>query len=522
MRMLVEFDDVADVWRFRRRELIDGAPVAAVLHGVAWTVATGDPTQPVEVEISASPSAFTRAATAILLGQEAAGVLDQDPPAPTADGTTLVGEVELDDDGLLRRGAMGLLALALTVPDDQPLRALDTAALLRRAHLDGLPITIGDRVEVAALPTAEDLADDADEALDLLPDAVRQALESPADRDPAAWSAARAAVSDAGAYVAATTGDLLADQDATSEFESIARRWDGGVGVGLGDQDRGPTWLGDETGVPDEEPQPVRALLADPLIRGVVSLQAQAAGGTLEVALRFRPGYEPLHVRVIGPGARELAGGPLEAATDQPLVVAASFAVEASLVERVEVVRDLDAPVPSLDGAVAADRSAWVGEAERVLAQVVLLDQGPDGDGERRRAAQGLVDELAASLAELGLHPRTLAATAALARPSDAIRAVLANSAEVVLRDLRAVVDPAERAMRADSTASLLDGCVLPWGQALLAEIRMIEAGARVAGGYGTPAQAADLAAAAYAAAGDDDGHRQARDLAAQLREGRP
>ena len=314
-------------------------------------------------------------------------------------------DVELDPDGGRRRGAMGRLALATAIRpgngDFCPARTLDVAALSHQAGLDALDVP---------LPGHDDLADSAMEALDLLPDVVKNYLLGP---PPAlielGWLTARQGLVDLIAFVRRSTEALLGDidvhevaaqllRDLEAPFadahipEELLSRTGREMAERLGDS--GPKLITPEV------------LVVTSSVRGLLDTQASFdSDGRLAVSVSYRSSLEPprLFARVVAPARdRLLAVEPMSAVSPEEgsRRLIARFDLGGEQPGVVEVLLDPDQPVVGLGSARSLNASARMMEAYR------QLQQRSGGQGDRSSAASGARDEATAVAPRTSSTPR--------------------------------------------------------------------------------------------------------------------
>lgn len=480
------FDADDAVWRFEvagpAEPTVADALVAVTLPGLRWVVPVLRCAEPHEVEVGASPSPWAREAVRTLLGEEAAQLLDG-----PASGDEAVLEVAVDAslDAASRRAALGMVAVSLAGRPRGPLQALDVAALLQRAGL----------ASPALLPPgAADLADDAVEALDIVPQVALDALASTDEPDRnVGWTVARAGVADARRFVLAA-GEVPLDLDVDQEFEALVADMAADLLADAAAGDGRPLKMGGELGPRFRGGVPPRALpvyVVDPAIRGLTGRTASydAASGVVRVVVSIRglalhPAAPQIVARVIAEESREvIASQALEVDATQvggPRLVARFELAADARPARVELVVDPRQPVVDLAGSRRLDACYLQGEAISNLVQLGCLqnDEVQDHiDLRERLAAELLRDRFADVLDGRDLDVFPL--------PSSGLLAVLGDLSEPIVAALRAVENPAERAAQAHNLALMVTEALATWGQGLAGDVAMIEAEARFeADGY--------------------------------------
>lgn len=484
--MTVRFDPDHDSWVFAAGVGGPGASVAVAFGGLRWVVPNLSCAAPTEVEIDASLPRWALAAVRHLLGVAAADAIEGDRGGPDR-------AIELDDDldVLARRAAMGMLAVAAAQPAGSALRPLDLAALVQRAGLAGLS---------APFPGLDQLADDAAEALEVLPPVVLEALVSDAGlprpgHGAVGWGVASAGVADAGRLIYRATGDLPVGVDVGDVFAALTDGLAAQLFGDVADAPKVPVLMGGEFrtrtpafrgGPRPAAPRALEALIVDMSIRGVMGAVAFFDPGSRAVSvtlttrsMALHPASPPLLVRVIAqqtgavqecvplqPDRSPDAGGRLLARITMPADVEPA---------RVEVVLHEDQPWLELAPARQLHRTSELLEGERVLRQSTALLGDARATVRSRRESiaaailQGPLAELAGS-PELDVFPL----------PSDGLLVVLGDLADEVKAGLEAIERPAERAAAARNTARLGAWSVVPWVHRLIGDLAMIEARACV------------------------------------------
>lgn len=535
--LVAVYDDDDRTWRFAPRE--PGpvyAPVAVKLGGLRWEVDAAAPERPLSVSVDLPAPPFAVAAVGALVGPEAEALLagpgSGDPVVPLAPAAAD------------RRAALGRLAVATLLRPNaggfRPARALDTVVLLHRAGLDALS---------EPLPGHDELADEALELLDALPEVVRSALAGPAPEAGSPRLAVQRGLVDLMAFVRRSEEALLADVDVDEAFAALlgqvavdlevaSLEHDLVLGVPIDAAElleaelvgAAPRYRARGAGIAPE------VLVGTTAIRGILATASEVLpDGRIRVEVTLRSGRPPsdVHARVISPARDQVvASARFEPSADRLQVLEATIDVAERAYGVVEVVLDVGQPVVSLVSARRADANARIVEAYRQLQQRGALSGDGTGTGRTARedsaaAAQVLLTGAIASMTGIGLDRvpsiDSLLPPTVEPFPSDGLSLVLHEVADELVEQVSALASPAVRAAEAQNAALLVADVDAPWLDRLVGRLRMVEVAARRTLGpehHDGALVAAQLAADAFGRAGDDARRSEATGQVAQLEAG--
>ncbi len=512
-------DDDEPGWHFTVAEADAPAAVSAVVSvvvgGLRWVVSSLDPSRVIRVETDLEPSPWAIDAVGHLLGSDAEAFIreDRDPAGAL---------ITLPGDRHDQRAAMGLLAVAASEPDPSILVAFDAAVLLHQAGLDTL---------VTPLPGHEDLADDALEFLDVLPDAVLDAVIYAAARGDGSSTITQLAASLAAcrAFIGAEANALLRGVDVDADFASLITQLDladlrASLSAAPVPGYRGPT---------DAAGRTIDVLVTDLDVAGVLSAEGSVRDSNISVVVRFDGITRPPHqlvVRALDPSRTSvLSTAELRQNLDDPDLFEIEFPSPSAEVGSAEIVLDSDLPVLGPSTARARHLDAHARSFCRLIRHVAA-DEGHRPV--RRTDARAARDLLLAKRIEehrvaAEIRP-DLPVNRITARPSELLHPLVAEVAARIISDLRDVEPLGERAAAAHNIRQLL---VFPSGpRSLCAELALIEGETRLrvleAGGGGTADDPAipriedcvRIAQGYAASEGLDALAEQARDLSRALR----